>query len=161
MLSFLQQLVVPSRKKVDVEIPQKQAMVCWFEIPASDFSRAVRFYKEVFEIKIKEVSMNEKMHGIFQLNDSEAISGAILEVPDLSARPEGAVLYFDANPDMTEVLMRIQANGGKILTDKTLIKNQTSQNQAIVPKTMIDGDLGYFAYFQDSEGNKMGLYSNS
>ena len=62
---------------------------------------------------------------------------------------------------MSVTLEKIEENNGCIISPKTLIKNISKEGNVIIPKTLIDGNTGYFAYFTDSEGNKMGLYSNS
>ena len=44
---------------------------------------------------------------------------------------------------MTKVTTKIAANGGQI----------------IVPKTEMGPEMGFFAIFSDTEGNKLGLHS--
>lgn len=135
-------------------------IIVWFEIPALDFKRAVTFYSKVFRFEINELVINDQNHGIFKFKDGQ-IKGAIVESKD--EIKGGTVLFFDGNPSMRELEKRIIENGGEVLVSKTLIKNQlTESGESILPHNFIDGkDVGYFAYFKDSEGNKMGLYSNS
>ena len=56
---------------------------------------------------------------------------------------EGAVVFFDANPDLQIIEDRIEAAGGKI----------------IHPKKMISPDQGYMGLFEDCEGNRFGMRS--
>jgi predicted enzyme related to lactoylglutathione lyase len=53
------------------------------------------------------------------------------------------VLYLNANPDLSPVLGRIPAAGGKVL----------------LPKTQITPEIGYKAVFEDTEGNRLALHS--
>ncbi len=132
----------------------------WFEIPANDFNRATYFYSKVFGLDLNIVELNGIKHGIFQLAEGQ-ITGAIVDNGGTEIRT-GVVLFFDGDPSISDLEAKIVANGGKILVSKTLIKNKTEEGKYIIPKNFIDGsNLGYFAYFLDSEGNKMGLFGNS
>lgn len=143
-------------QKVDTILRQK---LMWFEIPATDFFRATLFYHKVFNIKINEIELNGIRHGIFELKNGQ-VSGAIVETHDKIGN--GPVLFFDGTPSIYDLEKKIEANGGKIIVPKTLIKNQTSDGQSILPKNYINKkDNGYFAYFMDTEGNKMGLFGTS
>jgi uncharacterized protein len=52
------------------------------------------------------------------------------------------LLYLNANPDVQNVLDKVEAAGGKI----------------VVPKMEIPG-YGFMAVFLDSEGNRIALHS--
>jgi predicted enzyme related to lactoylglutathione lyase len=56
---------------------------------------------------------------------------------------EGVVLYLNGDPDLDNVLNKVEGAGGKV----------------VMPKVSI-GDNGFMAFFIDTEGNKMGLHSN-
>jgi hypothetical protein len=56
---------------------------------------------------------------------------------------EGSVVYLNANPDMNTVLEKIEMEGGKIL----------------MPKTEISPEIGFMAFFADTEGNRIALHS--
>lgn len=134
--------------------------IVWFEIPASNFNRAVAFYNNVFGFTINEIDLNDTKYGIFVFGEGK-ISGAIVDSKNTEIKG-GTILFFDANPSISELGNRIKQNGGQILIPKTLIKNQVNKGLSILPNNHIDGsNIGYFAYFLDTEGNKMGLYSNS
>lgn len=57
----------------------------------------------------------------------------------------GSRVYFDANPSLDAWLAKVQPAGGRVL----------------VGKTPIGGDRGYFAYIEDSEGNRVGLNASA
>lgn len=140
------------------------SIISWFEIPVRDFKRALNFYSNVFGIDIDVFMFSGIPHGVFRADPEHPgeITGAIVETKDMPDKNVGPVIFFNANPDMSEILENIKENGGEVLLTKTLIKNINSEDgKVIIPKTLIDANVGYHAYFYDTEGNKMGLYSNS
>ena len=142
------------------EIKITTQFIQWFEIPAKDFCRATLFYKKVFNIEIIETKLNNFNHGMFNLG-TNYIKGAIVERTNVTLN-EGVVLFFNAYPSVSEIEAKITKNGGKILKSKTLMSDQTGKGDSVLSSNFIDGsDLAYFAYFLDSEGNKMGLYGHS
>jgi len=56
---------------------------------------------------------------------------------------DGSIIYLNANPAMDDVLAKIEPEGGQILMGKTLITE----------------DIGYMAFFKDTEGNRVALHS--
>lgn len=116
----------------------------WFEVPVTDFKRAKKFYETIFEINMAEHSMGGYMMGFFPYEmGSGKLSGAIVHGEHRVPAKDGALIYFNANPDLSSSLSRIEKAGGKIL----------------VPKTQIGPEIGFFALFIDTEGNKMALHS--
>jgi predicted enzyme related to lactoylglutathione lyase len=114
----------------------------WFEIPTLDMDRAKTFYETIFEtqIHVMELAPMFKM-GIFP---HSGVGCALVYNPDFYKPVDGGVtVYLNANPDLQEVLDRIESAGGNIL----------------VPKKQIDEEHGYMALFIDSEGNRMALHS--
>ena len=113
----------------------------WFEIPASDFERAKKFYESILvtELIPSEDTKGFQM-GLFPVQDG--VGGAIIKGKGFVPSVEGSVVYLNAGDDLNVVLGRVEAAGG----------------QVILPKTSL-GENGYFAYFKDSEGNKVGLNS--
>ena len=123
-------------------------MVGWFEIPVSDMDRAVKFYNEVFQIKIAVHNMGELIMGWFPMAENPEVKGAsgslVYHKEFYKPSKEGALVYFTSRSgDINDELSRIEKSGGKIL--KT--------------KTQISPDHGYMALFLDSEGNRVALHS--
>lgn len=114
----------------------------WFEIPATDFNRAVNFYKNILDIEIQEMDMHNIRMGLLP-SDGTNVSGAIVHGEDCNPGMNGVLIYLNGGDDLQVVLNRIEANNAKVL----------------VPKTQISEDMGYFAIFIDCEGNKMALHS--
>ena len=117
----------------------------WFEIPAIDIAKAKQFYETIFEIKMEEMEMPGMKYAMFPFNPMKAkIAGALAQSPWHIPAATGSIIYLNANPDLQKVVDRIEAAGGKIT----------------MPKTSI-GENGFMAFFTDTEGNIMGLHSNS
>lgn len=119
-----------------------QDFISWFEIPATDFKRAVSFYQEIFDIKIKETELFGSQMGFFPSND-ENVSGAIVKGDDYQPASNGVVLYLNGGNDLQPILDKVKKVNGTI----------------VVPKTQISEEIGFFAMFIDSEGNKLALHS--
>ena len=120
-------------------------MVTWSELPVNDMERAMGFYKEVLSVDFKREEMSGYDYAMFA-TDEEAVSGALIAGEGYTPSAEGTVIYLNGGDDISLPLSKITQLG----------------NQVLVPKTPIqDGAGGYFAQFIDSEGNRVGLYSQS
>lgn len=117
-------------------------LINWFEIPATDFSRAVTFYKAILGLEIKETEMFGTKMGFFP-TDGKNVSGAIVQGEDYKPSTDGVVAYLNGGNDLQIVLDKVENNNGKM----------------IVPKTQISPEMGYFGMFIDTEGNKMAVHS--
>lgn len=117
-------------------------LINWFEIPAADFNRAVTFYKAILNLEIQETEMFGTKMGLFPM-DGKNVSGAIVYGEDYDPSAKGTLAYLNGGNDLQVILDKVAKNNGKI----------------IVPKTQISPEIGYFAIFIDSEGNKMALQS--
>ena len=118
----------------------------WFEIPVSDIGRAKKFYEAIFSIKMEQMEMmGTKMAMFPSENMNGKVSGGIAEGPMYKPSANGAKIYFNGNPNLSEALDKVEAAGGKIT----------------MPKTKISDDIGYMAFFTDTEGNGVALHSNN
>lgn len=116
----------------------------WFEIPAVDFARAKKFYETVLGSAMHvEEMMGMKM--AFLPSDREAVGGAVVASDQHTPSKDGAVIYLNGNPDLQGPLSRVEKAGGMV----------------VMPKTKISDDIGYMAFFIDSEGNKIAFHSNA
>lgn len=117
-------------------------LINWFEIPATDFQRARRFYETVFAVTLREETCGAGQMGIFPY-ECPATGGAIARMDCYTPGPGGVVIYLDGGDDLAVPLDRIKAAGGEI----------------VVAKTLITAEIGYMALFRDTEGNIVGLHS--
>jgi predicted enzyme related to lactoylglutathione lyase len=114
------------------------------EIPVTDLSRAIAFYQTILEVSIEKMEMDGVQMGVLP-GDGETVNVVLAKGNDYKPTTDGAVVYLNAGNDLQPALDKIEPNGGKI----------------IVPKTAISPEMGYFALFIDTEGNKLGLHSKN
>lgn len=119
-------------------------LVSIVEIPTSDFARAVTFYKEILGISIEEVEMGGTQMGVLPGN-GETVNVVLVKGNDYKPTTDGAVIYLNAGKDLEPMLTKVEKNGGKV----------------ILPKTEISPEMGFYALFTDTEGNKLGLHSTN
>jgi len=119
--------------------------ISWFEIPTKDLARAQKFYEEIFGIQMIPLDLANIKMRMFPLEDMMGVGGALCYAegfynPSLN---DGPLIYLNANPDVSNVLSKVDAAGGRV----------------VVPKTEISPEYGYMGVFIDSEGNRIGLHS--
>ncbi len=113
-----------------------------FEIPATDLARAIKFYESILDLQIEKYEFPEMQMGLFP-TDEQVNVGVIMKGDSYVPSSEGVTIYLNAGDDLQFVLDKVEKNGGRL----------------IVPKTPHADEIGYFALFIDSEGNKIGLHS--
>lgn len=119
-----------------------QTKINWFEIPSTDFSRAVRFYETIFDAKLKIEDFGDMPMGIFVDGNNEGV-GCVAYSEHMTPSEQGAVIYLDATPGFDAVLDRVKQAGGRIVMDKMELPRE----------------LGYIAHFIDTEGNRVALHA--
>lgn len=130
------------------KISAKTNALNWFEIPVTDTARAKKFYESILDISMDSQNMMgmEMTFFPFDMEDgSGKVSGALVKSDMHKPGMDGAVIYLNANPTIQTVVDKIESSGGKIL----------------MPKTKIDDNIGYMAFFVDTEGNRMALHAQS
>lgn len=117
----------------------------WFEIPVDDFDRAKKFYEKIFDYQMPESQMGPARMG-FLLYDFQngGRGGAIVHNPEFyTPSKNGSLIYLNCDPDLSVVLEKVNAAGGKVT----------------MQKTEVGPNLGYWALMEDSEGNRVALHS--
>ena len=71
------------------------------------------------------------------------LSGGLAESLIDKPSADGVKVNFNGNPDLDEVLSKVENAGGKIT----------------MPKGQISEDIGYMAFFTGAEGNTVALHS--
>ena len=118
----------------------------WFEIPVTDMQRAKHFYQVIFGIHMEDMDMPGMQMAMFPYEmNSGKLSGALVKSEYHRPSKDGVIIYLNANPDMKEILERIESEHGEV----------------VMPKTQISPEIGYMAFFIDSEGNRIALHSQS
>ena len=119
--------------------------ISWFEIPTTDLDRAQKFYEAIFGIQMISLDLVQLKMRMFPIENPMNVGGALCFNPNFykPSSSDGPLIYLNANPDVQNVLDKIEAAGGKI----------------VVPKTEISPEYGHMAVFIDSEGNRIALHS--
>lgn len=123
------------------------AKVVHFEIPFDNKARAMKFYADALDWQLQDMpQMNYVMAQTTPIGQNQvpteagAINGGLNQRPKEAPAP---VIYVDV-PSIDDTMKKIQAAGGKVVT----------------PKTPIPG-MGAYARIADTEGNVVGLFSQS
>jgi predicted enzyme related to lactoylglutathione lyase len=119
----------------------QKSVPAWFEIPASDFERAVGFYEKLLDIELKRESMGPMQLAVFP-NEKPHPTGALVAGNGAAPSTAGSVIYLNLD-DIRPALARAPKFGAEVL----------------VPLTQLPDEIGVFAQIRDSEGNRVGLYS--
>lgn len=117
----------------------------WFEIPVRNLDRAMDFYSRVFQVPFQQSKMDHPEPAEIAMFPGDATmpgcSGALVKSPSSEPAGAGTLVYITVS-NLDQVLENIIVHGGTLL----------------VPRTSI-GDMGAYAHFQDSEGNRVGVHS--
>lgn len=120
--------------------------ISWFEIGTNDLERATKFYETIFGVKLAPLDLENIKMRMFPLDDMmKGVGGALVHTNGFHkpSSTDGPLIYLNGNPDVQNVLDKVEAAGGKIM----------------VPKTEISPDYGFMAVIIDTEGNRIGLHS--
>jgi predicted enzyme related to lactoylglutathione lyase len=114
--------------------------ITWFEIPVLDIGRAAKFYGAILDAPLHV----EHMEGgaAAPLPSEGGIGGCLFQGAGYMPSADGAIVYLYGGDDLNRVLERVEPAGGQVVLSKTRA-----------------GENGYFAYFMDTEGNRIGLHS--
>lgn len=121
--------------------------VVHFEIPADDVGRAQGFYRDAFGWDVNPMpGMDYTILGTAPTDDQGMVAdpGAI----------NGGM--FKREPDISTPVITISVDD----IDASLQTIESLGGTTVRPKEAI-GDMGFAAYFSDSEGNLMGLWQNA
>ena len=123
-------------------------IVGWFEIPAVDMERAIKFYQAVFGFEeFHREQMGPLDMAMFpSIEGSMGAAGALIKHEQwYKPTTDGVLIYFTAfSGDVNVELGRVEAAGGHVA----------------VPRKQI-GDYGFMAVFVDTEGNRIALHSRT
>lgn len=115
-------------------------IVSWFEIPASDFDRAVDFYSTILGQELPKGDFMGTPHGFFTNSDGSRF-GAVIKHPTAVPGNTGTLIYLHTK-NLEQVLERVERAGGSIDTPKTSL-----------------GEMGWIAVLIDTEGNRVALHT--
>lgn len=117
--------------------------IVWYDIPASDLDRAVRFYSSVLAAPVTKEIVGGVPTAWLPTEDGE-VMGCICVVPGFKPSPDGVMIYFGVSGRLRAAVAAVRANGGTVQTDVHSI-----------------GQHGFRAEVLDSEGNCIALHSET
>jgi len=115
----------------------------WFEIPARDLERAIAFYEAVLTAKLTTGDMGPMRMAVFP-HEKPAPTGALVRAEGYEPASSGTVVYLNLD-DIRPALGRVPKAGGEVL----------------LPLTALPDGMGVFAQIRDTEGNRVGLFSQA
>ena len=128
---------------------QAKNPVVWFEIYVDDLKRAQTFYEKVLNIKLDVLStpggIDEEMSMLaFPMEmDGPGAGGTLIKMEGIKAGGNSTVVYFGSNNCGIEEA-KIEDAGGKVLQPKQSL-----------------GEYGFMVLAQDTEGNTIGIHSQT
>ena len=120
----------------------------WFEIPVADIRRAAAFYERVLGASIQVIDMTAQMGSMIgMLPNRGGVGGALVENSQYGYTPSqaGTLVYLVVDGDLDQTLARVEPAGGRVLLPKTALGEGAGS--------------GFIAWVADSEGNRVGLFS--
>ena len=116
----------------------------WVEIPVLNFDRAKKFYSKIYDYEMYEETIAGARMGFLPMErESRGVGGAIIQGYGYVPSSLGTRAYLNGGQNLLTVLNRVESAGGNV----------------IVNKTKISDEIGYFAVFEDTEGNHVALHS--
>jgi len=117
--------------------------IVWYDIPALDLDRAIRFYSAVLGTPVKKETVGEVPLGWLPTEDGERM-GCVCVAKDFKPSADGVMIYLSVNGRLKAAVAAVRTNGGKVQSDVHSI-----------------GPYGFRAEVLDSEGNCIALHSET
>ncbi|WML48875.1 VOC family protein [Neobacillus sp. PS3-34] len=111
-----------------------------FQIPTLDLHRACEFYSKLLDSTIKPMEFNGSGMALLP---GEGVTGRLVRHESSLPTGDGIIIYLNGADDLNQMLNLVEPAGGKVL----------------IPKTQIAPTMGYYALFEDTEGNRIGINS--
>jgi predicted enzyme related to lactoylglutathione lyase len=115
--------------------------IVWVDIPVTDMDRARKFYATVLEA---EIPLMDGANGDVALLPMEqgSVSGDLVRGENQRPGAGGVTVYLDSKGDPEGMIERAVAAGGAML----------------MPVASMGDMVGFIGFFQDSEGNRIGVH---
>jgi predicted enzyme related to lactoylglutathione lyase len=112
---------------------------CHIEIPSRDFTKAKKFYSELFSWNCNEAP--EMNYMVFQAPDGPG--GGFSKTLEFNTKP--GILFYIEVESIENIVKKAEEIGGKCSKEKT----------------QISPEYGYYAVLNDLEGNTIGIWAKS
>jgi len=119
--------------------------VVHFEIPVDDVERARGFYGSVFEWGI--VPMDDMQYTLVMTTPVDETT----QSPTDPGAINGGLMHRSSDTPAPVITIQVDA------IDGSLKKIEAEGGSVVTPRTSM-GEVGFFAYFKDTEGNVIGLF---
>ncbi|MDM1046158.1 VOC family protein [Myroides sp. 1354] len=114
----------------------------YFEIPVTNMQRAIAFYSYVFEVNFEEDIFDDLEMAYFPIDETaQGISGALVKGEIYKPTQEGVLIYLTTSN-----------------IDRTLTRTLERNAITLFPIHRHENAGFAVAEFEDSEGNRIGLY---
>ncbi len=117
--------------------------IVWYDIPALDLDRAIRFYSAVLGAPVKKETVGDVPLGWLPTEDGGQM-GCVCVAKDFNPSANGVMIYLSVNGRLKAAVAADRANGGTVQSDVHSI-----------------GPYGFRAEILDSEGNCIALHSET
>ena len=112
----------------------------WADVPVKDIDRAMRFYSQVLGMPFE--APPDFGGGVAIVGGVEGPSiDLVQDDPSKPSTDRGTTIYLSSNGDIDGMLSRVEQAGGRVLQ----------------PKQFMGDLIGWLAYFEDTEGNRIGI----
>lgn len=125
--------------------------VVHFEIPADDLERARKFYGSIFDWELADWPMAD---------GSNYIGARTVDVDEATQMPKTPGAIGGGIMQRSEIAKAPIIAVNVVSIDETVAKIEAAGCKVVMPKVAI-GDMGFYAYVTDSEGNVIGLWENA
>jgi uncharacterized protein len=115
----------------------------WYDIPALDLDRAIRFYSAILAAPVVKEEDSEVPLAWLPTPDRGRM-GCLCVVKDFQPSAHGIMIYFGVNGRLKDAVAAVRANGGTVQSEIHSI-----------------GEYGFRSEVLDSEGNCIALHSET
>src|SRR3989344_5149789 len=106
----------------------------WFEIPTKNFDRAVKFYSTIYGFEMQLMDLGDLNMALFPIEKGGMGGSVVYHKEAYTPSDKGTLVYLNADPDLDNVLSKVEKAGGKVL----------------IKKRLITPEIGYMGVFKDT-----------
>ena len=116
--------------------------IVWFDIPVIDLKRAVKFYSELLNLKIKIEKHGDIEFAMMPCASKQGVTGCLAKTKETKVSNSGVLIYLNVQGKLDEAVEIAKRYNCKIVSNKTEI-----------------GEWGFRTIIIDTEGNQIALHS--
>lgn len=116
-----------------------------FQIPVEDFERARNFYSILMDYEMEIMEFQGVKLGVFRSDSKNGVGGTIIHGGEQKPTKEGTMVFLHCGDNLGPHLSRMKE------TEKSIH----------IGKTELAPGWGFYAVINETEGNRVGLYSRN